>query len=127
MTSTTDKHSGFTMIELVMVIVIIGILTAVAIPKFVNIKQDAHRETLEGVAGALSSAAAINYGARAVDGSKGIPILDCADIALALQGGLPNGYTIISPQLIAPGDTVICQIEDDRSKHLTTFSGIGVL
>lgn len=126
MTSTTDKHSGFTMIELVMVIVIIGILTAVALPKFVNIQQDAYRETLQGVAGALSSAAAINYGARAVDGSKGNPVGDCIDVASALQGGLPNGYTI-TPQLIAPGDTVVCQVEDNTSKHITTFTGLGVL
>jgi MSHA pilin protein MshA len=125
MTSMTVKNNGFTMIELVMVIVIIGIITAVAIPKFINIKADAHRETLEGVAGALSSASAINYGARAVDGTKGDPIANCIDVALALQSGLPNGYTITSAG-IGPGDTVSCIVSDDTSGDTTTFTGLGV-
>ena len=95
------------------------------IPKFINIKADAHRETLEGVAGALSSASAINYGARAVDGTKGDPIANCIDVALALQSGLPNGYTITSAG-IGPGDTVSCIVSDDTSGDTTTFTGLGV-
>jgi len=53
-------QTGFTLIEIVMVIVIIGILAAVAIPRFVDLKSDAYRATAQGFAGALNSANSIN-------------------------------------------------------------------
>jgi len=53
-------QTGFTLIEIVMVIVIIGILAAVAIPRFVDLKSDAYKATAQGFAGALNSANSIN-------------------------------------------------------------------
>ncbi|WP_043308087.1 type II secretion system protein [Pseudomonas sp. ML96] len=50
------NSKGFTLIELVVVIVILGILAAVALPRFMNATKDAHRAAVEGVAGALASA-----------------------------------------------------------------------
>lgn len=52
---------GFTLIELVIVIVILGILAAVAIPKFVNLQSDARKSALKGLSGAVQSAASIGY------------------------------------------------------------------
>lgn len=50
------KKSGFTLIELVVVIVILGILTVIAAPKFLNLQDDARSATLQATKGALESA-----------------------------------------------------------------------
>ena len=51
------KQSGFTMIELIVVIVIIGILAAIAVPRFINQTSNARIAALNGLAGAINSAA----------------------------------------------------------------------
>lgn len=101
------------MIELVMVIVILGVLAAVALPRFVDLKDDAQTSATQGVAGAIATASAINFASRNVNSSKGIAIVRCSDASQLLQGGLPTGYTIGSPLLplaITNGATVSCPV-----------------
>lgn len=62
------RQGGFTLIELVVVIVILGILAVTAAPKFLNLQSDARASSLQGLKGAMTGAAGIVYGKSAIDG-----------------------------------------------------------
>jgi MSHA pilin protein MshA len=116
-----NKQSGFTLIELVMVIVILGVLASLAIPKFVDLSSDAKNAAAAGVAGALASAAAANYAARSANSTKGTSIGNCQHGTSALVS-VPS--VTVSSVAITNGGTAVCTIT--HQGVTANFTAIGI-
>jgi MSHA pilin protein MshA len=121
-----QNQGGFTLIELVMVIVILGVLAATALPKFVDLKSDANKAAAAGFTGALSSANAINYGACSIKSAgagnaKCTAVAKCSDLKITLNPALASmpvfaanaaqgTVNLVADTAVAVGATATCNL-----------------
>ncbi|MCS5712668.1 prepilin-type N-terminal cleavage/methylation domain-containing protein [Candidatus Berkiella aquae] len=86
-------QKGFTLIELVIVIVLLGILASVALPRFLNITKDAHNASVSGTAGAIASAINIAH-AKWLASGQPVSVPPIAGIDFTNSGHADVGFNV---------------------------------
>lgn len=137
------QQGGFTLIELVVVIVLLGILGVTALGKFQDLSGEARAAAVDGIASEITAASAINYAKALVSpGSEDVVVGDtglidadgtnaCVDTGLAnllASGTFPSGYTVTAStadcNALGIGGTFTCTITDSVDATATADASI---
>lgn len=130
------NQNGFTLVELVIVIVLLGVLAAIAVPRFVNLEDDAQRSARNATAAALTSAMNINYAGCAVNNhavsADCVAVANCSDATAVLSNGTSligalatQPYSVAaSPLPAGNGSTASCDLTQKATSTTVTFTAV---
>jgi prepilin-type N-terminal cleavage/methylation domain-containing protein len=114
MKNIKNEQNGFTLVELVIAVALVGVLSIVALPKIMGVSTDARQASLDAVAAVLTGISTNNYVARSTDATKGTAALTCNALVGDLDGGVMktgfaygNGASVIADDAIVTSCTVV--------------------
>ncbi len=113
------QNGGFTLIELVVVIALLGILAAFAIPRFASLESEARTATVQGMAGSLRSASTMAHGLFIATGATPVTM---EGAVVNITNGYPDATDIANTLADSTGFTVTTNAGNDT----TTFAKTGV-
>lgn len=120
------KAKGFSLIELVIVIVVIGILAGGALVAYRDMSTTSYEQTAKSIAASLTTAAGRNYRYGKIGSSRAVAVDNCQDASgLMPSGAIPSGYTITS-SAISPGARATCTLTAPDTTTTATFVAVGV-
>ncbi|NRB38483.1 MAG: type II secretion system protein [Pseudomonadales bacterium] len=112
------SQQGFTLIELIMVIVILGILAAFALPRFADLGGQARASTIEGVSAAIRSASAIAHAQWLVEGDSSSTSISIEGTTIAIINGYPQALGADAGILAAAQVSASTTLSDATDFHI---------
>ncbi len=116
----TKRQSGFTLIELVVVIALLGILAAFAIPRFASLEREARSATVQGLSGSVRSAAAMAHGLFL---ATGVAPVVMEGNSIVITNGYPDASAIVNTLADSTGFSVTTNAGGDTTTFVKTGAG----